>query len=896
MGNIIKSFGGVITNGDQQAIPHESLLRSRNMRPELGLIKKTFGAGAVNGPVTAVVPGAGKEVVNIFSFNHPEFDVGAGGEEYSYFAIVRDITTAEITVVYWDFVTDAWLTMSGAETPTILQKDARNPYFIDNRVLRILGGAIKEIAGGTPSDLWIGWIDREFYDEGYKPTAAWWVSDRAIVKPDTYGQADIFNIINDIALSNVNSTDDTLVYIRYSFMYDGAQESLLSPAYSAYVDDLVNKMWCAVGLYDTVVTAVRSSRRITGMRFYKMSSGFDDAAAILISEISFLRDPANLDAHSTTGYSANVVEITNLAEVPAITNVSTINEGGDFVAGDTSLTVTFGAMFIVDRYYRVGNEVLKVTGKPGANVLTVVRGSLGTSDVLHSDGGIVYSCPLFSTTGVLGDYYAIQVITPVSATHAIFYTIGDVNTNNQWNGDWYLSYDNTGVGEFDWSPIGGYCGTNVLTDENVDFTSLRGSIVGLNVIITAGTGGYNGFVENAANDQLTASGTPGAKHSLKLNGKTNSYAHAGANDWSIGGQPYLFIQSSGKYYLYMMLDVNAAVMNGATYGLQGAVSTRVNSDYAKVIGNRTWQAYSLLDPDDKNEEQFAGVNYSEEGQLDVMPVSNLILINDREGGGCTGLEELYNLPVITTKQGIFRINAAFGFNESAHNIGNLAKHGTASAGGRIFVCWEDGIYALTVNNLAVSDETPTERLKVSLAIEDTYLNLSRADKALIQAEIDQSKGEIVFTLGTEVWAFNYSTDQWREIVSALNFDMLDIDENADLMVYDDTLKTFHTFANHEAVKGEIFTKFFNIDDEIKQGIRYIQVRYLLEQATAATVEIYGDGNMSSVIKTFTLAQSTSVITIPLEEIRRYVNSYAIRIVEAADSILDFEIHKIMIED
>ena len=67
---------------------------------------------------------------------------------------------------------------------------------------------------------------------------------------------------------------------------------------------------------------------------------------------------------------------------------STINEGGTFAAGDTTLTLADATGFLEGGYVFIGNEVLNVTAVAG-NDLTVVRGQYGTSAINHNDGATV---------------------------------------------------------------------------------------------------------------------------------------------------------------------------------------------------------------------------------------------------------------------------------------------------------------------------------------------------------------------------------------------------------------------------------------------------------------------------------------------------------------------------
>ena len=71
-------------------------------------------------------------------------------------------------------------------------------------------------------------------------------------------------------------------------------------------------------------------------------------------------------------------------------NTTTINEGGTFLAADTTLTVlnASAAGIVNNDYIRVGNEIMQVTNV-STNDLTVTRGAFGTTATDHTDGSTV---------------------------------------------------------------------------------------------------------------------------------------------------------------------------------------------------------------------------------------------------------------------------------------------------------------------------------------------------------------------------------------------------------------------------------------------------------------------------------------------------------------------------
>ena len=80
--------------------------------------------------------------------------------------------------------------------------------------------------------------------------------------------------------------------------------------------------------------------------------------------------------------------------------------------------------------------------------------------------------------------------------------------------------------------------------------------------------------------------------------------------------------------------------------------------------------------------------------------------------------------------------------EAIHNIGNISENGFINHGNKLYSIFYDGIYQLIPNNLAESDTTPTENLKITDAIQDIYDTIH--DKTDIISIYDQYRDEILF--------------------------------------------------------------------------------------------------------------------------------------------------------
>lgn len=120
-----------------------------------------------------------------------------------------------------------------------------------------------------------------------------------------------------------------------------------------------------------------------------------NAEIVTVQSVTFYNAPANTggaDVVVTRGsLGTTAVAQTPGQFVTAYTpdaSTTTINEGAQYAAGDTTLTVVDGTIILSGQYIRIDNEVLLVSQVVG-NDLTVVRGQFGTVDAAHADGATV---------------------------------------------------------------------------------------------------------------------------------------------------------------------------------------------------------------------------------------------------------------------------------------------------------------------------------------------------------------------------------------------------------------------------------------------------------------------------------------------------------------------------
>ena len=124
-----------------------------------------------------------------------------------------------------------------------------------------------------------------------------------------------------------------------------------------------------------------------------------DTVALLAQYVNFILRPdeyfilpnPRMIHYNQYESACNGATLDNVAPLTAGKKDSTvdINEGGDWVSGDTTLTVTDGDWFKVNDYLIIESEIIKVTAISG-NDLTVVRGRLGTTAATHVDATDIY--------------------------------------------------------------------------------------------------------------------------------------------------------------------------------------------------------------------------------------------------------------------------------------------------------------------------------------------------------------------------------------------------------------------------------------------------------------------------------------------------------------------------
>ena len=295
--------------------------------------------------------------------------------------------------------------------------------------------------------------------------------------------------------------------------------------------------------------------------------------------------------------------------------------------------------------------------------------------------------------------------------------------------------------------------------------------------------------------------------------------------------------------------------------VQTVYSNRINAQHAVKLKGRMFLGDLYLNPEDKQEERPDWIAYSELNQYDVRPVSNVVTLDDREGGAVTGLAVLFGRLIIFKPQAIFIMNVtdpadpnSWSVTESKFSIGNIAPEGVVEVHDSVYFVFHDGIYAVTSNMVANSNATPTVMDKISLPIEDQFL-LANSKKD-IKGVYNQKDSEILYTweVGSPatqvVWAYHIVLKTWRKVETTTNLDILAYGENSYPIAWDNTDTDIKKFDVDEAVGTAWKSKRFPLDLDRKRLIRYGMVKFT--GTDTLTVNIYLDGaGSASFTKTIT---------------------------------------------
>lgn len=733
-----------------------------------------------------------------------------------------------------DIVTVAGNATAGNNGPTVVETVT---WSSPNTVIKVTGNLAGDDGGGTvftfkaSGGLWLGRIERSYFDGLYTPAAGFYGYPCRVEAPSL-----------NVSLAELNGGDfnadgtgETAAY-RFSALYDGDQESLLTADPVIWSFDQTSTMKMT---FDIV--KANHNLRQTGIRVYRALNG---GTYRRIHTLDFLRESGQVKGDTSGAYTGH-----DRLHIPALTS-ETLDAADAYMVllGQSyPLTQVDGPLdaFVIAGDVRADfSGVTTVTsqgcsnaGNNGTFTINVVE-LVGGNTWVRVIGGLDEEDPVFLGTLFRGDLY--NVANPQSAGTGSGHEILDLDSSGPINADlWDVRW------EF-WERSG--ASSAIARGSAGCFCGSRAMIVSSDLVPHSAGGGVLLF--GTASSPILDNSKRAVHVSAPLVNQNDlawKVLTTSAGMWTVDNDTPG--AGSVRYTFY-----DTRLTDGAEHPLWGEVSIEVHGRCARVIDERLWQGNVVLDPRGKAEVHEDGVTWSETGMLDVCPVSNFLRATDREGGPVIGIAEMYGNPVILKRQAIITIGAKgrtapFPVIESAHNIGCLAEHGWIEAAGDLFVPWHDGIYRLSPNNLAESDSTPTTKLRVTDQIEDGYQALSLAQKAAIQAGYDPDLGEIHWLLGSAVWAYSVADGEWRQISSAVTPGMFSRDENGRLMVYRASDRKVYGTGTKESATVTLKTKTFRISHIRDEVVREFWVTYKSE--TALTLKAYVNGS-GTAAKTVTL--------------------------------------------
>ena len=750
----IRDFSGVFTNGDVEDIPDNMLTELKNLRPYHGRLVKTHGFGAKIAGVTAQI------LDNMVTYINDNI-ANDGNTDSIYLGVYVNDSTYVVTLYGYKETGSAWDTLNNLTDFTIdgtyYHANAKNPVFSYNQAIRFLPGNVSKADGTNESKgIWIGYINRTLFDGIYTPTAKFYDFDATPERPDF----DIY-FANEFAYTGSGSTVGTDYYYRFSYVYDGNQESLLSDIVYYWDVSAINKAnYISIILKSATITP---NFRITGLKVYRSTSL--DGTYELLTYVDLLRPAASVPQGAT---------------------------------GEAT-----GAHFADDR---------------------VCIPELTSYDF---DDALTYQL-------IIDDSAKSDITTPADGTGSTVFVFTSLTcAADEWDMNWslYHSTDSFASAVASSADGGAYWGSlAIIIPTAYTLYSLAGGVID--------TYGQRMVIDNNINKAL---------HVTDMNSEPTGSAYYIAKP-SEG----LYL-STGTTTIYTEIFDTLETTPSGEPPLTGEVSIKINGKFAEMISGRLWQVNVVLDPGGKGEVHEDWATYSELYQPDVNPVSNARYIPDREGGEITGLAQVFGNPVILKKQAIVRLDvtiapgtpATWKTIESPHNIGNIAPHGYITVLGDLYITYYDGIYKIKPSNYSGTDSTPTENLRISEPITDTFESMTDAEKALIRCQYDQNLSEIIFIFplaaGDETWALNIDTEQWREIETAITLNedsILVLDEVADLMAYDATDKKVYTLSAEEDVDIQFDTKTFPIAFKRSELVKYLTIRYKSDETIA--LNVYSD--------------------------------------------------------
>ncbi len=944
----IKRLIGQATNYDPEEMSEEFCTYFLNARHINGKTEKVFGVGSTYDSAV----GFGYAPRNIVAYHHDELT-----NDYVLIAVgINTGSSNQLELKYW--TGSAWSDIDNLlenSLPTVNHADAINPIIQINEVIRFLPG---RHTSGTPEGIWIGYIDRDFFDGNYLASsygAGFYAYSIKIDPPDISssglniqveqirdGEFSADENENELSESHVeaysdviNGTEVDTYFYKFSYLYDGNQESQLSD--ELRVDyDFTNKVF---GKFTFNITVANHNKRITGMKVYRSSSA--NGTYYNIMTIDFIRKSDDALGETADCYSGN-----SYAYIPGMTDFDFDNgkaykiyvkvdriyrSSGDWYHLPYWLqiydTAVQGALDgtgneVIDSvqtlsasqrwwtFWNCGYKISNITdgtvdrreeqgayGGPGVLILgddydgvTLAGGVINLDMDTLSDGWPI------TGTSTYGDDGEMTKCTH-SIQHIPFRYVGDKIRLSGFDdpADLNNTYRNYDIGDSTtywlkvWSDFSGGSDTGIW-DHGEDYVIEKqyGKAICLKLRETLLA------ADQRWSDLADESG------GYPVNSYTGINGGSSACDWKIAapikGMYFCSLDTGVIYYTFY----DNIISNGSEHPYQNAVSLDINAKYAIMLKNRLWLADIILDPSNKAEIHRDWIAYSELDKPDILNVSNVILLPDIKGGEVTGLTTSFGSLIPIKKNAYFRIDVpdpaddtTFSILESAVKKGNIAADGCIQIGHAFYPIAFDGIYEADLNIIAASNDTPMLNARISEPINDAFLDFSTAYKQAVITGYDQVNNELYFKT-SQVYVFNLDTKSWRREITGTTYALFGYDQNGDLLTYSAGDDKFLPINGDSLTQFEIKSKHFRISHVRDEIIRYLRIVY----TATATIKIYMyvDPLFNSAVLADTLpVTAAGEVGTYKVVLNTRAKAFMFRIYEEAASTNDFKLYDIEIE-
>jgi len=905
------------TNVDLEDINVQGFRELKNLRQRNGRLLKTFGFGTfINAADKTKLTGFNQD--NLFTF----IETNLTGDKLYTFVDITGLNAVKL--VSYDSALDAWTLINNSlgtavtfNSMTFLLPKIedffhdvdRNPMFQLANVLRVYPG--RAIGTNAPSltdaqGVWMAFINRDYYDELFTPTAQFYGYPMNIAAP---ALTLTITQLQGGSFSPATDDIDTRFY-KFSNIYDGVQESLLSDQTGLTYDDGIN-MFGRFSFNFTVNSTTtfdltKQSNRITATNVYRALDA--DADYELVQTIDYLRPTGKV----ITGTSA----LTGQTRV-YIPEATTIDF--DLFTGNFTLELAGGGGFLLSTITPptgTGNTIFQLfTGNILIDLWNVswrLVDSLGAEMGKNTLGGSYSGMNTMILNDVspdLGEGNFAGGIIEITSTGFIVDNISSVATNGS--------------------------GGLTLTTSRVHFLEVD-DIVTLESFATSGNELYNGTftvlavpstttfdIDNVAFNADEA-GTFIKQSDTRILDQNKGKAVHSVEEWTIerttglldaGSWTLLspvdglfFPTKSGDVVTYTFFDPN--ITAGIVHPLQDEKTIDVNARFVVEEDSRTFHFNAIVNPTSSSPETFNdSLFFSEVDQPDVVPASNEFSILDREGGEGTGLAVLFGNIVCMKKQAIITLyrnnsnnTAQWFLRESAFNIGNIAPQGfIAINDATLYLTSVDGIYRFTLNDLAEANQSSVKHLRISELINDTFLALTLTQKEAVEVIFEPIEQEVYFKLNTRIFAWSIEFETWREVDSTNVPDspsdvIFALDENANPMAFNNVDKIIYNTSVSESTDIAVTSKTFVTNDIRPEVVRFLNMTYKSSQILTAEIRTEKDGLLvtDTANKSITIPSSSGSIISDRFRISTRAEKYNARVISTVTDTTDIEIHKLFI--